>query len=284
LIAIAAGSPAFAQAVVVGGKNFTEQLLMAEITARLLRAKGFRVITRTGFATNGVRTEQELGLVDIYWEYTGTSLTAFNNVAEKLGPHEAYRKVKDLDARKGLVWLLPSKINNTYALAMRRADALERGIASISDLAAKTRNGETFRFLSNTEFYFRSDGLMPLQRAYRFEFGPENVVRMDTDAVYEVLRNSPAFDVGLVFSTDGRVSAFGFAVLRDDRGFFPSYILAPVVRKKVLDLHPELATHLNELSAKLDDRVMAGLNARVDIEKRSLEEVAAGFLQSSGLL
>ena len=93
VLALGSWSPALAQAIVVGAKNFTEQLLMAEITSQLLRAKGLEVITRTGFATNGVRREQELGLVDVYWEYTGTSLTTFNNVSEKLAPMEAYRRV-----------------------------------------------------------------------------------------------------------------------------------------------------------------------------------------------
>jgi osmoprotectant transport system substrate-binding protein len=110
----------FAQTVVVGGKNFTEQLIVAEMTSQLLRAKGYRALTKTGFSTNGVRKEQEAGRIDLYWEYTGTSLLTFNNVTEPLGPEEAYALVADLDARKGLIWLTPSRINNTYALAMRR--------------------------------------------------------------------------------------------------------------------------------------------------------------------
>src|SRR3712207_4081245 len=142
---IASHSPAVAQAVVVGGKNFTEQLLVAEMTSLLLRAKGFSVDTRTGFATGGIRREQEAGLIDIYWEYTGTSLLTFNNVTEVLEPDDAYGRVKELDARKGLIWLPPSRIDNTYALAMRRADAEARGLRSISDMAARIRQGERFR-------------------------------------------------------------------------------------------------------------------------------------------
>jgi osmoprotectant transport system substrate-binding protein len=282
--AVATCSAAFAQAVVVGGKNFTEQLLVAEMTSELLRAKGFRVDTRTGFSSTGIRRQQEAGLVDVYWEYTGTSLTTFNNVTERLDAQAAYARVKQLDARKGLVWLSPSRVNNTYALGMRKADAAGKGIASISDLAAKARGGETFRFVTNAEFYLRSDGLMPLQRAYGFEFGPENVTRMDTDAIYGVLRDSSSVDVGLVFSTDGRVAAFGFVLLRDDRGFFPSYALAPVVRKAALDKHPELGRQLEGLSSKLDDATMARLNARVDLDKEPVQEVASSFLRTSGLL
>jgi len=87
-----------------------------------------------------------------------------------------------------------------------------------------------------------------------------------------------------VFSTDGRVAAFDFLVLRDDRKLFPAYILAPVVRKKTLEQHPEIETHLAALSAKLDSATIARLNAMVDLQKRTVEEVASTFLAESGLL
>ena len=282
LTAIAPGSSALATTLAIGGKGFTEQRLIAELTSQLLRARGFTTNTQTGFSTTGLRREQEAGLIDIYWEYTGTSLITFNNVTEKLGPAVAYERVKALDAKKGLVWLSASKVDNTYALAMRAADATAKGIASVSDLAARARKGERFRLACNTEFYIRPDGLMPLQQAYGFEF--ERAVRMERDRVYEVLRTLSDVDVGLVFSTDGRIAAFNLVVLRDDRGFFPSYLLTPVVRQQTLDLHPEIAGYLNALSAKLDSATMADLNGMVDLEKRPVEDVASSFLKTSGLI
>src|SRR4051812_42328211 len=123
-------SIAAAQAVVIGAKEFTEQLLIAEMTAQLLQASGLNPHKGTGFATTGVRTFQERGIVDVYWEYTGTSLTTFNHVTEKLSPAETYARVKALDGERGLVWLSPSKVDNTYALAMRQADAATKGISS----------------------------------------------------------------------------------------------------------------------------------------------------------
>jgi osmoprotectant transport system substrate-binding protein len=281
---LASLSCACAQTVVVGGKNFTEQRLIAEMTSQLLEAKGFAVITKDGFSTSGVRKELEAGLIDLYWEYTGTALVTFNNVREPLGAEEAYMRVAELDARKGLIWLSPSRVNNTYALAMRKDDAAAQGITSISDLAALIRQGETFRFASNTEFYVRPDGLMPLQRAYQFAFGPEDIVRMETGAIYDALRDGTSADVGLVFSTDGRVVAFDFLLLEDDRGFFPSYLLTPVVRKSTLDQHPDLAAHLNTLSAELDNTTIANLNAMIDLQKRPVEEVAASFLRANSLI
>jgi osmoprotectant transport system substrate-binding protein len=268
LLALLTHTSAFSQTVVIGGKNFTEQLLIAEITSQFLKAKGFSTRVRTGFSTPGIRTEQTQGLVDVYWEYTGTALLNFH---------------KDLDAKQGLIWLSPSKVNDTYALAMRKADAVAKNIKTISDLSVRIRQGERFRLASNTEFYIRPDGLTPLQRAYRFAFDADDVVRMDPNAIYGALRDGNSIEVGLVFSTDGRVTAFDFLLLEDDQRFFPSYLLTPVVRKKTLDQHPELAGYLNAISAKLDNATIAGLNGRVDLQKQELEEVALSFLRDNGL-
>src|ERR1044071_4166362 len=149
---------ASAQSVVVGGKNFTEQQLMAEMTSQLLSAKGFKVDKRAGLGTAPLRQAQEAGQVDVYWEYTGTSLINFNKVTDKLDAAATYAKVKELDGAKGLVWLNPSKANNTYALAMRKKDAAKKGIKSLSDLAGKEKAGAKLKFASNAEFYARPHG------------------------------------------------------------------------------------------------------------------------------
>jgi osmoprotectant transport system substrate-binding protein len=282
-LAIGASVGARAQTIVVGGKNFTEQQIMSEMTAQLLKAKGFTVDKRAGLGTAPLRQAQEAGQIDVYWEYTGTSLINFNKVTEKLDPAATYAKVKELDAAKGLVWLNPSKANNTYALAMRASDAAQKGIRTLSDLATREKSGQRLKFGCNAEFYARADGLKPMQEAYGFEFPREDVVRMDTGLVYQALRDGQV-DVGLVFATDGRVPAFNFVILRDDKGFFPTYAMTPVIRKETLDKNPKLAEILNGLSAKLDDATMAKLNASVDVDKKTVEEVAAGFLKGQGLV
>jgi len=281
--AMALSATAEAQTIVVGGKNFTEQQIMAEMTSQLLRAKGYTVDKRAGLGTAPLRQAQENGQVDVYWEYTGTSLITFNKVTDKLDSEATYAKVKELDAAKGLVWLNPSKANNTYALAMRKADAAGKDIASLSDLAAKVKGGASMKFGCNAEFYARPDGLKPLEETYGFSFGRDNVVRMDTGLVYQALRDSQV-EVGLVFATDGRIPAFDFVVLTDDKGFFPAYSLTPVIRKETLDKTPALAEALNALSAKLDDATMAKLNASVDVDKKTIEEVSTGFLKDQKLI
>ena len=215
IVALAAGAlcvsvatAAIAQSIVVGGKNFTEQQIMSQMTAQLLQAKGFKPDVKAGMGSAVVRQAQENGQIDVYWEYTGTSLITYNKVNERLSPADTYAKVKELDAAKGLVWLNPSKANNTYSLAMNADEAKKQGIATISDLAAKVKGGAKLTFASNAEFYARPDGLKPLEEKYGFEFPRENVKRMDTGLVYQALKERQV-DVGLVFATDGRVPAFG---------------------------------------------------------------------------
>jgi osmoprotectant transport system substrate-binding protein len=283
LTALGLGSASAQTPVVVGGKNFTEQQIMAEMTAQLLNAKGFKADKRAGMGSSVLRQAQESGQVDVYWEYTGTSLITYNKVTDKFSAEETYKRVKELDAQKGLVWLNPSRANSTYALVMNREAADKNAIKSLSDLAEKVNGGAKLTFASNAEFAERPDGLKPLEETYKFKFGRPNVKRMDSGLTYSALKEQQV-DVALAFATDGRIPAFNFMVLKDDKNFFPSYALTPVVRKATLDANPKLAELLNGLSAKLDDDTMAKLNAGVDVEKKSIEDVSANFLKTNGLI
>ncbi|GHC29791.1 glycine betaine ABC transporter substrate-binding protein [Aidingimonas halophila] len=274
---------AAAEEIVVGGKNFTEQQILASMTTQYLDALDYDVDQRSGMGSSVLRQAQENGQVDLYWEYTGTSLINYNEVDEKLDADETYERVKELDAEKGLVWLAPSSANNTYALAMRADDAEERGIQSISDLAETINDGDELTLASNAEFYSRDDGLRPLQEAYDFEFGRANIKRMDTGLTYPALRDEEV-DVSVVFATDGRIPAFDLTVLEDDKGYFPAYALTPVIREETLEAHPDLEEQLNKLSELLDDDTMAELNAAVDVERETIEDVAREFLEEHDLI
>ncbi|MDA5564977.1 glycine betaine ABC transporter substrate-binding protein [Cobetia sp. cqz5-12] len=275
-------STAHAEEIVVGGKNFTEQQILASMTGQYLESLGYDVEERSGMGSAVLRQAQENGQIDLYWEYTGTSLINYNDVSERLSPEDTYARVKELDAEKGLVWLEPSAANNTYALAMRESDAQERGIASLSDLAQAVNDDKGLSFALNAEFYARDDGWRPLQKAYDFRVGRADVKRMDSGLVYQALRDGQV-DVGLVFATDGRIPAFDFTVLEDDKGYFPAYALTPVVREESLKANPELESQMNALSAELNDDTMASLNAQVDVEKKTIEQVAEDFLKEHGL-
>ena len=272
-----------AQEITIGGKAYTEQLLMTEMTAQLLEGNGYEVERAGGTGTAVVRAAQENAQVDLYWEYTGTSLIVFNKVKEKLTAEETYNRVKELDMQKGIVWLNPSRANNTYALAMRKGDSAEKGITTLSEMAQSYNDGENLSMGVNAEFPKRQDGLLGLQETYDFQAGRANLVPMDTGLTYQALRDGEV-DIGLVFATDGRIAAFDFLVLEDDRGFFPAYAMTPVVRQDTLDANPELAPLLNALSSKLDDATMQGLNSRIDVDKETVEAVAESFLKQHGLI
>ena len=283
-VVLCGATAAGAQTVVVGGKSFTEQQIMTAMTVQLLKAKGFNPERKAGMGSAAVRAALENGQVDVYWEYTGTALSVFNKINDKFNSSdEAYKRIKEVDAAKGLVWLNMSQVNNTYAFAMNADQAQKLGIVSMSDLAKAVKGGAKLTFASNAEFYARPDGLPGWQNAYGFEFDRDNVKRMDTGLTYSALKERQV-DTAVVFATDGRIPAFNFVVLKDDRHYAAPYNLTPVVRKEILDKNPKIADALNALSAKLNDDNMAKLNASVDVDKKTVEEVAEGFLKANGLI
>ena len=272
-----------ASPIVIGGKNFTEQLLLAEITNQYLKAKGFTTELKTGMGSSLLRKALESKQVHVYWEYTGTAfLTYHKNKWQQQTSDEIYKSIKAKDAKDNIVWLDMSNANNTYALAMRSADAKAKGISTMSDYAKQVNDGKSIKLGLNVEFYKRADGFPAVQKTYKFKVPRKDVKRMDSGLVYKALKDKDV-DVGLVFATDGRIPAFNFTVLKDDRQVFPAYALTPNIRKETLDANPKLGTYLNKLSSLIGGDTMAFLNAEVDVEKKSVAQVASEFLKKNGL-
>ena len=270
----------------IGARVFTEQTVLAEITARYLRQNGFEVRITGGLGSNLARSAQESGQLDMVWEYTGVSLVSYNHIEERMPSAEAtYARVKELDAQKGLVWLAPSRFSNTYALALPRKVAEQYPqVNSISQLNQVLRDEaqQSHVLALDTEFANRPDGLAGLTETYDLQFTRKDIRQMDAGLVYTALRNGQVF-TGLVYTTDGRLSAFDLKLLEDDRHYFPDYTAAPVVRKDVLDAHPQLAALLKPLAEQLDDETMRQLNAKVDVEHQSPGKVADEFLRQHPL-
>jgi osmoprotectant transport system substrate-binding protein len=265
----------------IGARVFTEQTLLAEITSQYLRAKGYDAQVTGGLGSNLARSAHESGQLDMLWEYTGVSLVAYNHVTEKLDSEQSYARVKALDAKKGLVWLTPSKFSNTYALALPKnvADNYPQ-INNISELNNVLRDEAKTNHLValDTEFANRSDGLDGMVQLYDMNLTRQNIRQMDAGLVYTALRNGQVF-AGLVYTTDGRLNAFKLKLLEDDKHYFPDYTAAPVVRRAFLDAHPKLAEELKPLAELFDDDTMRQLNARVDVDHESPSTVAADFLR-----
>ncbi|WP_097305626.1 glycine betaine ABC transporter substrate-binding protein [Pseudomonas chlororaphis] len=265
----------------IGARVFTEQTLLAEITSQYLRSKGYDTRVTGGLGSNLARSAHESGQLDMLWEYTGVSLVAYNHVTEKLDSQESYERVKELDGKKGLVWLTPSKFSNTYALALPKnvADAYPQ-INSVSDLkhVLDAERQDHHLIALDTEFANRSDGLQGMVKLYGMDLTRRNIRQMDAGLVYTALRNGQVF-AGLVYTTDGRLNAFNLKLLNDDLHYFPDYTAAPVVRQAYLDAHPQLAADLKPLAELFDDQTMRQLNARVDVDHESPSAVAADFLR-----
>lgn len=270
----------------IGARVFTEQTVLAEITAQYLRANGFDVRVTSGLGSNIARQAQETGQLDLMWEYTGVSLVSYNHVDQRMPSAAAtYAKVKQLDAQKGLIWLTPSKFSNTYALGLPRqvAEAYPQ-VNSISDLNQVLRSERDSHHLValDTEFANRPDGLVGLKAMYNLHVDRANIRQMDAGLVYTAMHNNQVF-AGLVYTTDGRLNAFKLKLLEDDKHYFPDYTAAPVVRKAVLDANPQLASLLKPLAEQLDDETMRRLNAKVDVEHQNPTAVAAAFLREHPL-
>ena len=270
----------------LGARVFTEQTLLAEITAQYLRSKGYDAQVTGGLGSTLARSAHETGQLDLLWEYTGVSLVSYNHVTEKLDSAQSYARVKELDAKKGLVWLAPSKFSNTFALALPEKIAQKYPqINSISQLntVLQAESDKNHLVALDTEFANRSDGLAGMVEQYGMNLTRKNIRQMDAGLVYTALRNSQVF-AGLVYTTDGRLNAFKLKLLEDDKHYFPDYTAAPVVRQAFLEAHPQLAAQLKPLAELFDDATMRQLNARVDVDHESPSAVAADFLRQHSLL
>lgn len=284
-LAMFGAARAQAQDLVVGGKNFTEQLILSDMTAQYLRAKGYGAELKNGLGTTLMRSALESGQLDIVWDYTGTALIVYNHIEDKLDPEQIYSKVKELDAPRGLAWLNESALNNTYAFAMPRKLADEYGINTLQDLADRIKaDGKQKRLVGvDYEFASRPDGLGPMQDLYGFTLERSEVKQMDPGLVYTALKNEQLF-AGLTYASDGRIKGFDLKLLEDDKGYFAAYKATPVVRQEILDQNPQLAGQLNALAARIDTATMTELNKRVDIDQEPVGKVAADFLKESGLI
>ena len=269
----------------IGARVFTEQTLLAEITSQYLNSKGYNAKVTGGLGSSLARSAHQSGQLDMVWEYTGVSLVAYNHITDKLDSQQSYDRVKEVDAKKGLIWLHPSKFSNTYALALPQKVAEEfPGINSVSDLNKALRDPENKSALValDTEFANRSDGLLGMVKLYDMDLTRRNIRQMDAGLVYTALKNGQVF-AGLVYTTDGRLSAFNLKLLDDDLHYFPDYTAAPVVSKAYLDKHPDLEGLLKPLADLFDDETMRQLNARVDVDHESPSKVAADFLRQHPL-
>jgi len=280
-VAVAAGLAALGGAssprpVVVGSKNFTEQVVLGEILAALLEDRGFAVDRRLNLGgTNVCHEAVRTGQLDVYVEYTGTALTDILKRPARSDPADVLREVTTGYAPLGLRVGRPLGFNNTFALVMRRADAARLAVSRISDLGP---HAATLRVGLFGEFLERKDGMAGLLQAYGFRFAvPPR--EMDLGLLYPALA-AGRVDLVVGSATDALIAALDMVVLQDDRHYFPPYDAVPVLSEAGLRRHPGLQAAVESLAGRIDEAAMRKMNYAVDGEHQAPAAVAREFLAS----
>ncbi len=267
--------------IIIGSKNFTEQYILGEMYALLLEDAGFQVERKFGLeGTPVAQVAITSGEIDLYPEYTGTGLLVVLKLPVNSDRDAVYQSVlAGYKEQFNLTWLDPAPMNNTQALAMQKDVAAQYGIATISDMVAHA--GELV-MVGPAEFDQREDGLPGIMKVYG-DFQLKGYLPVEKGLRYKGLVEGQA-DVVVAFGTDGEISAYDLLVLEDDKGMFPPYQVAPVIRQEMLDAHPEIADLLNQIAPKLTDATVQRLNNEVSGKQREPEEVAKEFLVQEGFL
>ncbi|HEX2713269.1 MAG TPA: glycine betaine ABC transporter substrate-binding protein [Candidatus Acidoferrales bacterium] len=269
-----------ARRVIVGSKNFTEQIVLAELVAQQIESHtGLRVERRVNLGGTLI-CQQALraGQIDLYVEYTGTALTAVLGESPTSNRVEVYDRVKNAYAKRfGFEVTEPLGFNNTFAMVVRGEEARRLKLRTISDIApyaSRWRAGFGYEFME------RPDGFHGWVETYGLHFArPPRI--MDLGLIYRALKEKQV-DIVAGNSTDGLIDALDLFVLDDDRRYFPPYEAVPVVRGESLERYRELRDVLRALGGRISDAEMRRLNYAVDGEHRDVAQAVREFRQAKG--
>ncbi len=259
------------ESIRVGSKLFTESVILGEVAKQLAQYEGIETeFYRQLGGTRVVWNALVEGEIDVYPEYTGTMIQEiFQN--PEIGSLEEIEAELD---KLGLRTTYPIGFNNTYALGMKREQAEELGIQSISDL----KNHPALRFGFTNEFLDRNDGWKGLKE--RYEFDEVDVTGLDHDLAYRGLE-AGNIDVIDLYSTDAEIEYYSLVSLEDDQQFFPIYEAVFIYRKELEELYPDFINKLKQTAGTIDEQTMSSMNAAVKIEGESDSEVAAVYLSTT---
>ncbi len=277
VIAAALHASPRADTIVVGSKNFTEQVILGELLAQSIEREGVQVTRKlnlggTFVCDRGIRA----GELDAYVEYTGTAVSAVFHQTVPRDSRAAFERARELYAAAGLTTLDPLGFNNTFAILVRASDARARGLRTIDDLrsiAPSWTPGFGYEFLQ------RDDGYPGLARTYELTFGSQPRA-MDLSLIYRALADRQV-DVIAGDATNAMIDALQLTSLEDNRHYFPPYDAVPVVRSGTLLRHPEIGRAIKRLAGRVSDTDMRAMNAAVDLGHRDVKSVVANFLASS---
>jgi osmoprotectant transport system permease protein len=271
----ASGTAAAKERVVVGSKDFTESLILAEMVAQLLEASGLQAERRFELGGNLAHDALVSGQIDLYPEYTGTAYTAILHHQPITDPRAVYEQVKREYAENFKVEVsAPLGFSNDFAILVRGQDARRLGLKTISDAAPYTR---TWRAGFGQDFMSRADGYPGFVRAYGLKFS-EQPREMDLSLTYRALASNQV-DLIAGNSTDGLIAALDLVQLEDDRHYFPPYEAVILARSDTLARAPALASALARLNNAISTDEMRRLNYEVDGKKRDRREVVREWIE-----
>lgn len=271
-----------ARPIIVGSKNFLEQILLGEIAAQHLEHRLGRRVERKLNLGGTLLVHKAIvnGDIDLYPEYSGTGATVILNSAPSAKADDVLAQVRrEYETRFHLRWFDPLGFNNTFAMVIRKADADRLGVRSLQD-AEHHPSGWVLGV--GYEFQQRPDGLPSLLRTYTLPLRGTPKV-MDLGLLYRALEQG---DVSMVAanSTDGLLLSLDVTMLMDNRNCFPRYDAAFVARNQTIVREPRLAAALQDLSGRFSDDTMRRLNHQVLVQHGRIEEVARDFLRTNNLL
>lgn len=272
---LASCGPPRADRIVIGSKNFTEQLVLGEIIAQQIENRTHLPVERRFYLAGSYICHQAIlgGRIDIYPEYTGTALTAILKLQPSSNPQEVYNQVKNQYAsRFNLEVGQTFGFNDTFAIEIRGEDARRLGLTTISQAAAYTPK---WRAGFGYEFMERPDGYKGLAATYGLHFAEPPRI-MDLGLLARALKDKQ-LDLAAGNTTDGLIPALDLFVLADDKHYFPPYEAVPIIRHEMLALHPEVGKALSELAGKISDDDMRQLNYAVDGQHRDVKQVVREF-------
>ncbi|MFB6906030.1 glycine betaine ABC transporter substrate-binding protein [Streptomyces bacillaris] len=281
------GEPLKGATLTVTSKNFSENIILGQMTGLVFKAAGAEVIDRTNLPGSISAREAIInGDADAQWDYTGTGWITFLGHADPIvDPKEQYEAVRDEDRGNGVVWLPPAPLDNTYALAISKKNNAKYQLKTLSDVAALAKsNPSAVTICVENEFASRDDGLPGMEKRYGMKIPAGNIQKMDAGIIYTQVSESNSCLLGEVFTTDGRIKAMDLDVLEDDKHFFPNYNASPVVHLATFEKYPVIAELLAPLAKKLTTEVAQTLNGKVDVDGEDPHEVAKEWLVAEGFI
>lgn len=263
----------------VGGKNFTEQMILGELVAQKIENITGYLVERQFNLGGTIICHNALvnNEIDLYVEYTGTALTAILKQAlqpEDLQSEKLIQRINDFYMQNfQCQFLEPIGFNNTYAIMVKESVALQQGWSKISDLRSSASD---LRAGFNSEFSEREDGYPGLSKAYQLKFG--YIQNLAPEIIYQAIA-SDQVDLICGFSTDGKIPANQLRILDDDRNFFPPYEAVPVARMETLRQFPKVKAALKELGGIISDSDMQRLNQKAEAGDQSIPDIVKDFLK-----